>query len=50
MLEGIYAELLEAVEIDVLDIYGGRLEYHLELVVVLEPVRVFPIPPVGGPS
>ena len=43
------AEAHEARQIYVLDIEGRGLHDHLELVVVLEPVRVLAVPAVGGP-
>src|SRR5262245_36259940 len=48
VLEGIDAESAEAVEIDVLDVGCLRLQDHLELVVMLEPVGVLAIAAVLG--
>jgi hypothetical protein len=40
--------MTKAVQIDFLNVVRGGLEDDLELIVVLKPVRIFPISPVGG--
>jgi hypothetical protein len=41
------ADRLEASQVEVLEIIGGRLEHHLKLVVVLQAVRVLAVASVG---
>src|SRR3990170_522972 len=48
MLQGIDADGDEALEIEVLEVGGRRLQDHLELVVMLEPVRVLAVAAVLG--
>jgi hypothetical protein len=43
------AARLETLQVEILHVVGRGLENHLELVVLEEPVRVLPKPPVGGP-
>src|SRR4029078_409880 len=47
---GIDADSREAFEIEVLDVWRRRLQHHLELVVMLEPVRVLAIAAIFGPA
>ena len=47
MLQGIDAELHEAFEVKLLHVLRMGLQDHLELVVVLHPVRVLAVPAVG---
>jgi len=44
------AARLEALQVDLLHLVGRRLEDHLELVVLEEPVGVLAEPPVVGPA
>ncbi|MNV63711.1 hypothetical protein D3C71_1563170 [compost metagenome] len=45
---GIHAQLFQGAQIEFLNVVGGRLDDHLELVVVLQAVRVFTVAAVGG--
>ena len=47
MGERVDADRLEALQIEVLEVVRRRLEDHLELIVVLQPVRVLAVAPVG---
>ncbi len=49
MLQRVKPEAGEALEIEILDIGGRRLDHHLKLVVMLEPVGVFAITAIGRP-
>ncbi len=40
---GIHAQLFQGAQIEFLNVVGGRLDDHLELVVVLQAVRVFTV-------
>jgi len=48
MLQGIDAEALQGVQVDLLDVLRRRFHDHLVLVVVLQPVGVFSVAAVGG--
>ena len=50
MYQRVHAQCKEAAEIQVLKIRGRRLHHHLKLVVVLQPVRIFPVAPVCRPT
>jgi hypothetical protein len=47
---GVDAERGEAAEIEVLAVGGRRLEDDLELIVMLQPVGILAIAPVGRPA
>src|SRR3990170_4175138 len=48
VVQGVDADGDEAVEIELLDVGGRGLQGHLELIIVLEPVRVFAVAAVLG--
>ena len=48
VLRGVDPEALQRIEIEVLNVHGGRLHDHLELVIMLKPVGVLAVAPVGG--
>jgi hypothetical protein len=50
MLQGVDADGFQRTQIEVLAVGGRRLHDHLELVVVLQPVRVLAIAPVLRPA
>jgi len=50
MIEGVYAETPQRVEVEILYIEGGGLQYYLILIVVLQPVWILSISSVGGSS
>jgi hypothetical protein len=46
----VQANRFQAIQVKALNIGRGRLEYHLELVVLEETVWILAVPPVGGPT
>ena len=50
VLGGIHATGREALQIEIVDVLRRRLQDELELVVLVEAVRVLPVATVGGPA
>jgi hypothetical protein len=50
VLQGVDPETFQRIQVELLDVQGRGLHDDLVLVVVLEPVGVFPVSPVGGSS
>ena len=50
MYQRVHAQCKEAAEIQVSENPRRRLHHHLKLVVVLQPVRIFPVAPVCRPT
>ncbi len=48
MGQGIDAEMAQAFEVEILGVVGRRLPDHLELIIVLQTVGVFPVPAILG--